>query len=182
MALPDELKKAILQMPIKEKDKLLLRLIAKDKALIDRLHFELLEDSATIPERREEIRSRIVRISRFNESSPGWIMMNMRDLSGEITYHVKITKDKIGGLELNLFMLNTFLETYQNLLRTYSSYADKCALYIAKKAVTILNGLDKLDEDYKFDYRNDANQMLEFVHSLCSKIYARQMDIPEVWE
>lgn len=182
MALPDQLKKAIIQIPAKEKDKLLIRLITKDKTLTDRLHFELLENSATIPERREEITNRITRTSKFNQNTPGWVLMDMRELSGEISYHVKVTKDKAGAIELNLFLMNTFMESYQSILKTYSSKADTCALYIAKKAQTILNGLNKLDEDYRFDYIRDTNIMLGFVHQLCSKMYARQMEIPETWE
>jgi hypothetical protein len=179
MALPDQLKKAIIQMPAKEKDKLLLRLITKDKTLADRLHFELIEDSSTIPERREDIMATIVRTSKFNQNTLGWILMDMRNLSGDIAYHVKVTKDKIGGLELNLFLMNTFLESYPNILKTYSSRADTCALYIAKKAQTILNGLNKLDADYRVDYIKDANRMLQMVFSLCSKMYARQMELPQ---
>lgn len=165
-------------MPAKEKDKLLLRLITKDKTLSDRLHFELIEDSSTIPERREDIMATIMRTSKFNQNTPGWILMDMRNLSGEIAYHVKVTKDKIGGLELNLFLMNTFLEAYPSVLKTYSSRADTCALYIAKKAQTILNGLNKLDEDYRVDYIKDANRMLQLVYSLCSKMYARQLELP----
>lgn len=178
MALPEQLKKAIIQMPVKEKDKLLLRLITKDKTLSDRLHFELIEDSATIAERREELMGRIVRTSKYNQNTPGWVLMDMRALSGDIAYHVKVTKDKIGGIELNIFLLNTFLESYSDVLRTYSSRADTCALYIAKKAQVILNGLGKLNEDYRTDYIKDTNRMLALVFSLCSKTYARQMELP----
>ncbi len=85
-------------MPQKEKDKLLLRLITKDSTLTDKLFFELIEDSATIPERREAIMGRITRISKIIQDSPGWILMDMRNLSGDITYHVKVTKDKVGAL------------------------------------------------------------------------------------
>ncbi|CAG5071895.1 hypothetical protein DYBT9623_03871 [Dyadobacter sp. CECT 9623] len=179
MALPDQLKKAIIQMPTKEKDRLLLRLITKDKTLADRLHFELIEDSLTIPERREDIAATITRTSKFNQNTPGWILMDLRNLSGDIAYHVKVTKDKIGGMELNLFMLNTFLENYSDILKTYSSRADTCALYIAKKAQVILNAFNKLDEDYRVDYLKDVNRMLKLVYSLCSKMYARQMELPQ---
>jgi len=182
MALPEQLKKAIIQMPAKEKDKLLLRLITKDKTLSDRLHFELIEDSSTIPERREELMGRIVRTSKFSQNTPGWVLMDMRNLSADIAYHVKVTKDKVGGIELNLFLLNTFLESYSDILRTYSSRADTCALYIAKKAQVVLNGLSKLDEDYRTDYIKDANRMLQLVFSLCSKMYARQMELPHELE
>lgn len=169
-------------MPAKEKDKLLLRLITKDKTLSDKLHFELIEDSATIPERREELMGRIVRTSKFNQNTPGWVLMDMRSLSSDIAYHVKVTKDKTGGIELSIFLLNTFLESYADILKTYSSRADTCALYIAKKAQTILNGLNKLDEDYRVDYLRDANRMLQHVFSLCSKMYARQMELPHELE
>ncbi|TLV00005.1 hypothetical protein [Dyadobacter luticola] len=182
MALPDILKKAIVHMPVKEKDKLLLRLITKDKTLSDRLHFELIEDSSTIPERREDITANIIRTSKFNQNTPGWILMDMRNLSGDIAYHVKVTKDKIGGLELNLFLLNTFMEKYPDILKTYSSRADTCALYIAKKALTIVNQFNKLEEDYRVDYLKDANRMLASVYSLCSKMYARQLELPQELE
>ena len=181
MALSDQLKKAIIQMPVKEKDKLLLRLITKDGTLSDRLYFELVEDSTTIPERREEITNKIIRVSKFNQNTPGWILMDMRNLSGDISYHVKVTKDKIGGIELNIFLLNTFFDMYSDTLKTYSSKADTCAIYIAKKAQTILNGLNKLDEDYRVDYVKDTNRMLKYVHQLCSRMYAGQMGIPKEW-
>ena len=179
MPIQDQLKKAIIQMMPKEKDKLLIRLIAKDKALSDRLYFELIEGSTTIPERRDDIASQILHSSTMAMDSPAWIMMEMKSNSGTIAYHVKITRDKLGAIELNLLLLNTFLNRFADKLEKYSSRSDKCALYIAKKALTIVNGLGKLDEDYQFDFRNDANNMLKLVHSLCSKMYARQLNIPE---
>ena len=178
----DQLKKAIIQMLPKEKDKLLLRLIAKDKALTDRLYFELIEGSATIPERREDIAGHILHSATMGMDAPAWIMMEMKSLSGDIAYHVKITKDKLGAIELNLLLLNTFLTNFSDKLQKYTSRSDKCALYIAKKALAIVNGLGKLDEDYQFDFKSDANSMLALVHNLCSKMYARQLNVPEELE
>lgn len=182
MPIEDQLKKAIIQMPQKEKDKLLIRLITKDTTLTDKLYFELIEESSTITERRESIMGRILRLSKHTQDTPGWIMMDLRSLSGDIAYHVKVTKDKLGGLELNIFLLNTFLNQYTDKLRVYSSRSDKCALYIAKKALTIMTALNKLEDDYRVDYKKDTNQMLALVHQLCSKMYARQFNVPEEWE
>ncbi|MPR34270.1 hypothetical protein [Salmonirosea aquatica] len=181
MALPDLLKKAIVQMSVQEKDKLLLRLVTKDPLLVDRLHFELIEDSSTLPERREVIRERIMKIAQMNQYSPGWIMMDMRSLSGDITHHVKITKDKYGEIELNVAMLNAFFEHHAEQLRSYTSRSDKCALYIAKKTQTVLRLLDKLNEDYYVDFVDDVNQLLGFVHTMCSHPYARQLELPREW-
>ncbi len=181
MALSAALKKAITQIPEKEKDKLLLRLVNKDKILVDRLHFELIEDSGTLPERRETIRARIAKVAQMSQHSPGWIMMDMRYLSGDISHHVKITKDKYGEIELNIALLNDFFDNHTKQLRSYSSRSDKCALYIAKKAQTILKLLTKLDEDYYVDFGDNMEKLLGYVHSMCSQRYAAQMDLPKEW-
>ncbi len=181
MALPASLKKAITQMPEKEKDRLLLRLVNKDKILTDRLNFELIEDGSTLPERREAIRARIAKVSRMSQHSPGWIMMDMRSLSGDITHHVKITKDKYGEIELNIALLNDFFDNHPKQLRNHSSRADKCALYIAKKTQTILKLLAKLDEDYYVDFGGSMEKLLGYVHGMCSQRYAAQMDLPRYW-
>lgn len=181
MAIPDPLKKAIVLMPAKEKDKLLLRLVGKDSNLIDRLNFELLEGSETLLERREAVRNRILKIAGMSQYSPGWIMMDMRSLSGDITQHVKITKDKYGEIELNIQLLTTFLEKQADQLRKYSSRSDKCAMYIAKKTQAILKLLTKLDEDYYVDFESDVNKLLGYVHSMCSKPYAQELNLPHEW-
>lgn len=182
MALPDSLKKAIVNMPTKEKEKLLLRLVAKDTLLVDRLYYELVEEGTTLLERREELRSKIERMSTYRQDTPGYLLMNLRSLSGDITYHVKITKDKIAALELNLLMIKAFMQNNEEMLRNYSSRSDTCAIYLAKKALTILKSLDKLNEDYRFDYLEDINAMLKLLHHLCSRMYARQLGIPTVLE
>lgn len=181
MALPDALKKEIVRMPVKEKDKLLLRLVGKDKTLVDKLYFELIEGGATTEERRAAIKARIEKVARMTQYSPGWIMMDMRSLSGDISYHVKITKDKYGDIELNLYMLNEFFEQHTEQLATYSSRSDKCALYMVKKVQTLLNKLAKLDEEYYIDFASDMEKLLHFVHSMCTKPYANQLDIPRDW-
>ena len=182
MALPDSLKKAIANMSVKEKEKLLLRLVSKDSLLVERLHYELVEEGTTLLERREEVRSKIERMSTYRQDTPGWLMMDLRSLSGDITHHVKITKDKIAALELNLLMIKSYMQNHEDLLRTYSSRSDTCALYLAKKAQTILNALDKLNEDYRYDYIEDINTMLNLLHHLCPKMYARQLGLPTVLE
>ena len=181
MALTKALKQAIVQMPEKEKDKLLLRLVNKDKILMERLNFELIEDGSTLPERREAIRARIAKVAQMSQHSPGWIMMDMRSLSGDITHHLKVTRDKYGEIELNTALLNDFFDNHPKQLQNYSSRSDKCALYIAKKTQTILKLLTKLDEDYYVDFRESVNKLLRYVHSKCSQHYARQMDLPKEW-
>ena len=60
---PKELEKAILSLPVKDKDKMLLKLVAKSELLIQQLNFQLLEDESDLKEKREEIKSTILRVS-----------------------------------------------------------------------------------------------------------------------
>ncbi|CAL2085514.1 protein of unknown function [Tenacibaculum sp. 190524A02b] len=96
-------KEAISQLPAKEKDKLILRLLKKDPTLANRLYFELI-DTSSVDEKRAalaiHIQNSIERFSQYN-NTPGYIMMYMRDISGEINEHVKVTKDKFGEISLN---------------------------------------------------------------------------------
>jgi hypothetical protein len=179
MPIDEQLKKAIIQMPAKEKDKLLLRLISKDRLLTDKLYFELIEESDTMLERRAILHDRIRKTANIKESSAGWIMMNMRSLSGEIAYHVKITKDKYGEAELNLLLLNSFFDLNKSGLLERPTYRnEKCAKYMAKKGMSVLKQVTKLPEDFHVDFITEVEKMLKFQHTLCTRDYARELGLP----
>src|SRR5262245_50911823 len=106
--LDDQLKSAITGMPQKEKDKLLLRLVAKDHKLVERLIFELLEGGNTRDERAADLRKSIERRLPWPDqpdNTPGWLLMDLRSLSGDISAHVNATKDKPGEVILSIFMI-----------------------------------------------------------------------------
>lgn len=168
-------------MPQKEKDKLLLRLIGKDDNLVQRLEFELIEMGDTVQSRREDIKRRILKSAQMTHNTPGWMMMDMRNLSGDISQHLKITKDKYGEIELTIYLLLTFFEQQSSLLLTHNSKSDSCAEYIAKRTDSVLKKLAKFNPDYYVDFERDMQQLLKYVHSHCPKNYARQLDIPKNW-
>lgn len=176
-----DLKKAIVRMPQGEKDKLLLRLIAKDDILVERLAFELVEHKETLDTRREIIKSAINRLAKSSYDWPGWAMMDMRSLSGDITRHVKVTKDAYGEVELQLHMLNSYFDEQTDLLRFYNSRSDKTAEYIAKRTEQLLKKLNKLNPDYYIDFELSVNRLLERVHAFCPAPYARQLQLPHEW-
>jgi hypothetical protein len=177
-----ELEKAILSLPSKEKDKLLIRLIGKNELLIEQLNFQLLEDESDMKNKREELKNSILRVAKMYHDTAGWMMMDMRDLNGRITHHVKITKDKYGEVELTLLLLNAFFENQEKLLKKYSSKTDTVSLYIAKRTEFVLKKLPKMHEDYYIEFEREVNKLLERVHACCSAFYARQMNIPTSWE
>lgn len=154
--LSNELKKAITLMPVKEKDKLLLRLVAKDANLVQRLEFELLEESPTVEERRADLRDEIHQSLLESQRyfySPGYLLLDLRNLSGKINQHVKTTKDKYGEIELNFFMLNKALELMGERIRPFSSIkARTLNEYIVRRILKLLKLIDKLHEDYRLDF------------------------------
>ncbi|GAB3520955.1 hypothetical protein [Emticicia fontis] len=180
--IPKELEKAILLLPAKEKDKMLLKLIAKSDLLIEQLHYQLLENESFLGDRRDEIKKSIQRVSKMYHDTPGWMMMDMRDLNSRITQHVKVTKDKYGEIELTLNLLNSFFDNQMKLLEKYNSKSDTVALYIAKRTEFVLKKLPKLHEDYYIEFERDVNKLLERVHKYAPAYYAKQMGIPTSWE
>ena len=177
-----ELEKAILGLPVKEKDKMLLRLIGKNELLVQQLQYQLLENESFLDDRRDEIKKSILKVSKMSHNTPGWMMMDMRDLNSRISNHVKVTKDKYGEIELTLFLLNTFFDNQFKLLEKYNSKSDTVAQYIAKRTEFVLKKLPKLHEDYYIEFERDVNKLLERVNTYAPAYYAKQMGLPKIWE
>ena len=156
MTFDKDFKIAISHLPSPEKDKLILRLLKKDLVLANRLYFELV-DTKTVDERREEIENRIKRrVERYAFYSPGYLMMDMRDMSGLITEHVKIAKDKYGEVSLSLLMLNEMLATHNKSIEEATpGRARKLGLYIIARVFKILVLLSKFHEDLLLDFKED---------------------------
>lgn len=166
----DELKKAIKNLPESEKDKLLLRLIAKDQMLIAKLTHQLLEDEVDAEEQREAL-SRHIQAHFSSEHfgawnhTPGLVMMEQRSFSGAISRHVKITKDKYGEIQLMLLLINMPFRAQSKILYNNQHRADKFASYVCKKAQDIFNKLNKMDRDYYVEFEKDVNEMLEHLRN-----------------
>lgn len=163
--LTPELKKAISALSSKEKDKLLFRLIPKDEILVAQLEHLLLEESATVEFRRDALRDIIdksLNRAANNYYSPGYLLLDIRSISGRINRHVKITKDKYGEVELNLFMLNRTLELLGGQLRFASPWHSRTLNeYMAKRILKLLKLLEKIPEDYHADFRPGFQELAD---------------------
>ena len=177
-----ELEYAILTMPQKDKDKLLLRLIAKNNILIEQLNFQLLEDVSDLSLKREELKTLILRVSKMHHDTPGWMMMDMRDLNGRITKHVKVTKDKYGEVELTLYMLNVFFQNQLPLLETFNRRSETISEYLAKRTEFLMKKLTAMNEEYYIEFYDDVNKLLTCIHKYCTAGHARQLNIVKSWE
>ena len=92
-----DLKIEIKSLPEKEKDKLLLRLIAKDKVLTEHLHFMLLENEEDLANRYQDLSQAIsnvlMELNKTGKASSKDVLLKIRRLSGSISHHQKVTKD-----------------------------------------------------------------------------------------
>ena len=181
-ALSPDLKRAITYLADKEKDKLLLKLIGKDPLLTEKLEYELVENKSTLTQRRQLILDLIDRMTRISQDSAGWMMMDMRTISGYITRHVKVTKDTYGEIELTIHMLNGFYSHHADLLQRLGSRTEKCAIYVAKRTDAILKKLNKLDPDYYLEFDKPMNTLLRHVYQTAPAHYARQLGTPTEWK
>ena len=162
MKFSKEFKEAVLHLSENEKDKLLIRLLKKDENLVNRLYFELIDDQ-TVDDHRLKMESRVeVRaeeITRFAKSL-NHLKMLTRYLSGEISEHVRITKDKFGEVSLNLLMLNTLLKHSKKLFRKSTQIqARKFSLYVIVRTYRTLLLIDKMHEDLHMEFEDDLHQL-----------------------
>jgi hypothetical protein len=156
MKFSPEFKQAISDLPSAEKDRLILRLLKKDERLANRIYFELL-DTNTAEDRRLILETEILKsIKMFADrfSSPGYLLIDTRWVSGKITEHVKITKDKYGEPYLNLILLiNTLKKNEFNLNQSMFNKSYSFAIYVVARVYKILSLIQALHEDVHVEFK-----------------------------
>ena len=161
-----EFKQAIQELPSTEKDKLIFRLLKRDLDLANRLHFELV-DVETVEEKRTAFeKSMLKKITQYSERfySVGYLLQDTRFLSGEISEHVKITKDKFGEISLNLKMLIHLLQINNERIQTQTySKAYTLCIYVIARAFKILLLIKAIDEDYFMDFKEELSLLGELI-------------------
>jgi hypothetical protein len=181
MKLDPELKEAICQMPEKEKDKLLLRLIAKDELLAAKLRHELLENDQS-EAKKQELTASISQLAAQTGWTPGLIMMDMRQAAGAITRYEKITRDKQGGIDLWLHTLDAFFSHQAEALRRRERDAGTFSEYVIGKVHTLLDRIEKLHPDLWLDHQEPVNRVIAHLYAYPpTERLARRDGIPESW-
>tara|TARA_R110002126_G_scaffold291781_1_gene457973 strand:+ start:39402 stop:40052 length:651 start_codon:yes stop_codon:yes gene_type:complete len=160
MTYPKEFKEAISNLPSKEKDKLILRLLKKDLVLANRLLFELVNTNS-VEEEREKLEKRLIHYAQRNANNGyytiGYLNWDVRDLSGLINQHVRITKDKFGEAHLNLIMINEVLKSNRSFILNSKPPAKrkKFSIAVMARIFKILLIINKLDEDFLIEFEEN---------------------------
>jgi hypothetical protein len=171
-----EFKAALSVLTPTEKDKLIFRLLKKDKILSKKLYFELIDTETTDQKRdamEEYIKEKVESISKHISNQKYFVVL-IRKISAEITEHVKVTTDKFGDVTLNLFLINQILESNDKLSRLRFNDIYKLYLYIINKVVKALSLTIKLDEDYWLE----IDKYLSELHDkITSNVYLEKLFI-----
>ena len=158
-----EFKAALSDFSSIEKDRLIFRLLKKDKLLSKKLYFELIDTETTDQKRsqmEEQIEERVLLASKYI-GNPKYFLVQIRKISAEITEHVKITTDKFGDISLQLFLINKILESNDKLNHQRFDNIYKLYIYLINKLLKAIISIKKIDEDYWMEL-NDVLRDIEF--------------------
>ncbi|MBU4539409.1 MAG: deoxyuridine 5'-triphosphate nucleotidohydrolase [Weeksellaceae bacterium] len=158
-----EFKQALSEFSAIEKDRLIFRLLKKDKLLSKKLYFELIDPETTDQKRNqmeENIEEKVLSASRYI-GNPKYYLVLIRKISAELTEHIKITTDKFGEISLHLFLVNKILESNDKLNQQRFDNVYKLYIYLINKIVKALLTVKKIDEDYWMEF-DDLLQAIDF--------------------
>jgi hypothetical protein len=179
-----ELKMEIKSLPEREKDKLLLRLIAKDKVLTEHLHFKLLENKDDLSVRCENLRkiideniSELLNSRKLNAKET---LTRMRSLVGAINHHFKVTKDIDSDIELRIHLLNLVPVSFnEGIFSPMHKFNEKLNVYFVKTTVSVLAKFQKMHEDLQFDLNDSVNNILNKIYTHRTSAIALELGLPK---
>ena len=161
MKIEADFKAALAELPEKEKDKLIVRLLRKDKVLLQKLHFELVSAN-TVEDERNLLAERIIqnlKNPRIVANYHDW-MREMRTLSGAITLHLKVTGDKVGEVSLTILLLQTVLaENSERIHKLTPKNALKIAKYLTGKLYKVVVLIQALHEDLRIEFNEELEEL-----------------------
>jgi hypothetical protein len=171
-----EFKTALSQLSGVEKDRLIFRLLKKDKILSKKLYFELI-DEETADQKRDQMEETVkekVEYAAKYLSNQKYFLILIRKISAEITEHVKVTSDKFGDVSLNLVLVTEILKFNDKLSRLRFNDVYKLYLYLINKVVKALILTKKIDEDYWMEIDDYLSAVY---HKITGNIYLEKLFI-----
>jgi hypothetical protein len=179
-----ELKREILALPPKEKDKLLLRLVAKDKVLTEHLHFLLLEDESNLRDRIADIKKTIsdemLNLKDSKNVTAKEVLACLRKLAKMVNHNFRVTKASFEDVELRIFLYNnTLIDFKSSKFVLYKNYEQLFATYFIKSILVALRKFEKLHEDLQFDLKDEANKLLNKIYKTKLALIASELGLPQ---
>lgn len=165
----ESLKKAVVDLPPKEKDKLIFKLLRKDEKLAKKLFFELVSTDS-VEQRRNNASNLITeyfdRIKKYSISDEG-ILSSLRTMSSQISEHLYTTKDKYGEITLKIQTLNELfsINAQRYNVDSYSLSTEKLFKYIVARLYNLAILIKAFHPDYYIDFQENLNTLADSIEN-----------------
>jgi hypothetical protein len=177
-ALPPALRRALFDLPQKEKDQLLARLVAQDAVLTEQLAYRLLEGPDALEGRRTALRQQVDDPVRGYHQTPNDLLVILRQLQARLAYHARITEDAFGEVELSLRLLANVFEHQPGLVNRLHGPTQPLLQHLVRRAQEALKQADKLHPDYHLELTAAANAVLAGLFASGAAPLAREAGLP----
>jgi len=179
--LSPDLRKALLNLPQKEKDQLLTRLVGQDAVLTEQLAYRLLEGPDALEDRRQVLRTQIDDPVRGYHQTPNDLLVIVRQLQARIGYHAKITGDTFGEVELTVRLLGRVFEHQPAAVARLHGPTQPLLQHLARRTHEALRQADKLHPDYHLELATPVNELLERLWQSAAAPLARELGVARRW-
>ncbi|OGX89002.1 hypothetical protein [Hymenobacter coccineus] len=180
-ALPPDLRKALFQLPPKEKDQLLARLVAQDAVLTEQLAYRLLEGPDALETRRAALRALVDDPVRGFHHTPNDLLVVLRQVQARLAYHAKITDDAFGEAELSWRLLaNVFRHQGPTVARLHGP-TQPLLQHLVRRAQEALRLSQRLHPDYHLELAATAGAVLGALWESGAAPLARDAGLPRTW-
>ncbi len=177
-ALSPELRKALFNLPQREKDQLLARLVAQDTVLTEQLTFRLLEGEDALEIRRQRLRTQVDDPVRGYHQTPNDLLHIVRQLQARLAYHARITGDTFGEIELTLRLLVNIFRHQPAAVAQLHGPTQPLLQHLARRTHDVLKQIGKLHEDYRVEFAPALNELLALLYASAAAPLARELSVP----
>lgn len=179
--LPPELRRALFELPQKEKDQLLARLVAQDTVLTEQLAHRLLEGPEGIADRRASLRRQVDDPVQGYHQTPNDLLVILRQLQARLAYHTRITDDAFGEIELSLLLLANVFQHQSELVARLHGPTQPLLQHLVRRTQEALKQANKLHADYHLELAEAANSVLSGLYTSGAAPLAREAGLPQQW-
>ncbi len=175
-----DLEEAILALPTKDKNKILIRLIDKDRILVEQLHFKLLEHpDIDLKLRQDAVADNIDKLKGYQAIKSKELLTLQRSYFAQISHHKRITSDKLGDVRLGFKLILKFVTYYPLVFsKPDLKFNHKLNEYNIKKMLLLLKNLKGIHEDYQIEFVDDINSILDFFYNGIHADLAKSLALP----
>lgn len=176
-----DFKRALRQLPEKEKETLLLRAARRDAEFYEALCFELLDD-VTLASVQHEAEDRIHEL--FNVSVSGYLLHKslpkvLSKAQKEVARARRITKSRLLEADLNMYTLRLIFGNYTGSLDSSHALFYKATARLAVRTAGLV--LKNLHEDLWLEYKSDLDIFFQQLRSYDNR-WQLSFEIPVQFE